>query len=203
MQTRTYADLFSLVEALCGVSFATIEQPRIKALINKRAKKAFRASNLWPRYLVVGEERAAVSGVIAYTEGTLRSIDTFMRIHKEAPFISRSAQEFEFMVTASGATLVSGALDPDSAWVTYKAQHDETYGDGSTDTTTVPAEWFEYIAHGTYADYLRSEGQQEKAALADAEAQEALTDELIRIDEQHTSQIVSNRIFTNANTQTR
>lgn len=200
MQTRTYADLFENVEALCGVTFATIEQNRIKALINRRATRAYRASNYWPRFLKVGEQRSVTANVIATTEDGLGTIDTYLRIHRTAPFVAASAQEYDFMVTSAGATLICGSLDPSIAFVTYKATHDAIYGTG---VTTVPKEWFDYLAHAAYADYLRAEGQQEKAALADAEAFEILTDELLRIDEQHTGQIVASRIFTNSNTQTR
>jgi hypothetical protein len=59
------------------------------------------------------------------------------------------------------------------------------------------------MAHGAYADYLRAEGQQEKAAVADQEANEMLLDELMRLDEQHTQTVISPRIFTNANMQMR
>ena len=203
METRTFSDLYALVEALCGVTFSTLEKTRIKALLNRRATRAYRASNYWPRFLTVGEERTVTSNVIPYTESGLDAIDTFLRIHKTAPYASASAQEFEFMVTSGGATLIAGTLAPTSAFVTYKSRHTDIYGDGATDSTTVPKEWLDYLAHGTYADYLRAEGQQEKSALADAEANEILTDELLRIDEQHTGQIVSNRIFTNSNTQSR
>ena len=208
MQTRTYADLFSLIQALCGVVFASIETGRIKALINRRAQRAYRSSNYWTRFLKIGEERVVTSGVMPYTEAGLSSVDTFLRIFKQAPYISSSVQEFDFTVTADGATLVAGDLDPSSAFLTYKAQFTDTYGPGlpdglSTDVTSVPAEWFQYLAHGTYADYLRAEGQQEKAALADQEAEALLTEELIRLDENHTSGFVSNRIRTNANMQLR
>jgi hypothetical protein len=208
MQTRTYADLFSLIQALCGVVFASIETPRIKALINRRAIRAYRASNYWTRFLKIGEERTVTSGVIPYTESGLSSVDTFLRIFKQAPYAINSVQEFDYTVDASGAKLVAGYLDPSSAFVTYKAQFADTYGPGlpdglATDVTSVPAEWFQYLAHGTYADYLRAEGQQEKAALADQEAEMLLQDELIRLDENHTSGFVSNRIRTNANMQLR
>ena len=107
------------------------------------------------------------------------------------------------MITANGATLISGGLNPTEAFVTYKAQLSDTYGDGSGESTTIPAEWYQYIAHGTYADYLRAEGQQEKSVIADQEAELLLQDEMIRLDENHTSGLVSNRIFTNANMQMR
>ena len=203
MQTKTYAELFALIQALCGVVFASIETPRIKALINRRALRAYRATNYWPRFLKIGEQRTVTSGVVPFTESGLDSIDTFLRVHKQAPYVTASVQEYDIMVTASGATLVVGDLDPSEAFVTYKAQLTDTYGDGAGETSAIPAEWYQYLAHGTYADYLRAEGQQEKAALADQEAEGLLQDELIRIDEQHTLQLVANRVFTNANMQMR
>lgn len=203
MQTKTYAELFALIQALCGVVFASIETPRIKALINRRAMRAYRASNYWTRFLKIGEERVVSSSVIPYSESGLSSIDTFLRVYKQAPYIASPVQEYDIMVTAGGATLVCGDLNPSEAYVTYKAQLSDTYGDGSGESTTIPAEWYQYMAHGTYADYLRAEGQQEKSVIADQEAELLLQDEMIRLDENHTSGLVSNRIFTNANMQMR
>lgn len=203
MQTRTYAELLLLIQSLCGVVFANLELGRIKALINRRALRAFRSTNYWPRYLKIGEERTVTSDVVPYTEAGLDPIDTYLRIHRQAPWINRSVQEYDIMVTADGATLVAGNTGPTEAFVTYKKQLTDTFGDGAGETTAIPAEWFQYMAHGTYADYLRAEGQQEKAALADQEADMLLQEEMIRIDEQHTLQMVANRIFTNANMQTR
>lgn len=203
MQTKTYSELFSLIQALCGVVFASIETPRIKAMINRRALRAYRSSNYWTRFLVIGEERVVTNSVIPYSEAGVSPIDTFMRVHKQAPYMASSVQEYDIMVTADGATLVCGDLNPSLAFVTYKAQLTDTYGDGAGEAAAIPAEWYQYMAHGTYADYLRAEGQQEKAVIADQEAEMLLQDELIRLDENHTSGLVSNRIFTNANMQTR
>ena len=203
MQTKTYAELFALIQALCGVVFASIETPRIKALINRRAMRAYRASNYWTRFLKIGEERVVSSSVIPYSESGLSSIDTFLRVYKQAPYIASSVQEYDIMVTSAGATLVCGDLNPSEAYVTYKAQLTDTYGDGGGEQAAIPAEWYQYMAHGTYADYLRAEGQQEKSVIADQEAEMLLQDEMIRLDENHTSGLVSNRIFTNANMQMR
>ena len=202
METRTYADLYETIEALCGVSFASVEQPRIRALINRRATKAYRASNYWPRYLTVGQARAASSKIVPFEETNLSSIDTFLMIHQSAPFLAASVPWVHFHVGSTGATIVCGDLAPTSAFVTYKAQHTALYGTNSTDSTTVPKEWFDYIAHGTYADYLRAEGQQEKAALADAEAADLLTDELLRVSEQLPN-FLAGTISTNSNMQSR
>jgi hypothetical protein len=84
-------------------------------------------------------------------------------------------------------------------WATYKSILPAYYGDNIGEEPNIPYEWFQYIAHGVYADYLRAEGQQDRAAIADAEAQEILTDELMRLDEQHTQTVISPRVFTYTN----
>jgi hypothetical protein len=203
MQTRTYDDLYELIQALCGVTFASIEEPRIRALVNRRASKAYKTSNYWTRFIVIGEERAVVSGVVPYDERSLQSIDSFLRIFSSKPYSSTTYGEYQFTVDQNGATLISGTSIPTAVFVTYKAQLQDKYGNASGYTQTVPREWFEYLAHGAYADYLRAEGQQEKAQLADQEANEILMDELMKLDEQHTQTIISNRISTNSSMQYR
>jgi hypothetical protein len=257
MKTRTYDELIELISALCGVAFATIELPRIRALINRRAKKAYRATNYWTRFLKIGEGRymsadpvnatsvvantgyfiesigttdftqigatqnlvgqyfvATTSGsgtgtarpalgYVPYAESGKDTIDTYLRIQRDQPYLTASVQDYEFTVGGLGATIVAGTLNPSLAWVTYKATHDVLYGSGDEASLLIPDEWFEYLAHGTYADYLRAEGQQERAVVADQEADLILQDELMRLDEQHTQTLISNRIFTNSNMQLR
>lgn len=149
-----------------------------------------------------GTVRVADS-TIPYDETDKDAIDTFLRIFVQKPYRKASAQEFDYYVTSDGAELVAGDLNPLTAFVTYKKQLTDFYGDNTGEIADIPAEWFHYLAHGTYADWLKAEGQQDKAALADQEAEAVLQDELIRLDENHTSGFVSNRIRTNANMQLR
>ena len=203
MQTKLYSDLLGTIMSLTGQSFSVVESTLVKSLINRRAYKAYRSSNYWSRFLVIGEERTVTSNVVPYTQIGLDSIDTFLRIHKQNPYQTSSVQEFDIMVTIAGARIISGTLNPISAWVTYKKQFTDTFGDGTSEDPNIPSEWYQYIAFGVYADYLKREGQQEKASFADQEADLILQDELMRLDEQHTQTIVSQRIMTNANMQLR
>jgi ribosomal protein L25 (general stress protein Ctc) len=144
------------------------------------------------------------SGYIPWTETGLDSIDTFILIYRTAPFESASSQTFDFYTDVTGAKLTDGQLNSTTAFVTYKMQNAVTYGDGTAGTTaTIPDEWFEYLAHGVYSDWLRAEGQMEKAVVADQEAMDKLTDELIRLDEMRTYPGFSARISTNASMQPR
>ena len=205
MQTKDYTtNLLPLVRGLTGQNFAASEMVRLNAVINRRAKRAYDASNYWPRFLTVGEERTVTSSIVPYEQSGLSFIDTFLRIHRTAPLTAGSAQDYDFIPTFAGARLIAGGESPTSAFVSYRAQLRDTYGDGTNGTVTaVPDEWFQYIAHGTLADYLRMDGQHEKAALADAEAQDILTDELLKISNSRVIDLVGMRVMTNANMQSR
>jgi len=206
MQTRLYSDLYALIQALCGISFSASESIRIKSLINRRAERAYKASNYWTRFLLIGEEVLITGDTILYSDPTSgEEIDTFLRIYKTRPYQSASVNEHEFVVTSLGARLVSYTSEEDTgtAYITAKTKLLDRYGDSTGEVQNVPAEWFNYLAHGAYADFLRAEGHQDRAALADQEANEILLDELMKLDEQHTQTIISNRISTNANMQYR
>lgn len=62
--TRTYAELIAFIEALSGVDLTTGETARVDPLINAAARAAKRASNYWERFLVVGEPRSVINGLV-------------------------------------------------------------------------------------------------------------------------------------------
>ena len=311
MNTRPYSDLYGLVEALCGCTFAAQEAVRVKYFINRRAQKAYAESEFWPRFYVVGEERiVSEDGLLPYKQPGLNDIGTVLQIHANEPFKSRSAPQYGDFYAASGGIQITGydpanrttgpdyeitgsantyfqqgqyykfpnddpngdptrfisnvdlsttvplgligyntsnglwaiymiadlatiafweagevVATPDlvttwvpsgnnsgsftvtefpiySAFITYKAALSATYGDADGDTSDVPEEWFEYMAHGAYSDFLRSDQQQDRAALAEQEANEILMAQLEKIGRQNGSS-VSTRVVTNQNTQRR
>jgi hypothetical protein len=200
MTTKTYSDLLSTIKSLCGVEFATIELGRINTLVNRRAKRAYRASNNWPRFITVGETRTVTlpssSKYVPYIEGPKSVIGIFLKINAVAPFTTTSPQDVNFHVDSNGANLITSTTQS-SVFVTYKKVLTDVYGDTTGMQAEVPSEWFDYIAHGVYADYLRSEGQQEKSQVADAEASMILDDELIQVDQQGAGMTFGSRFLAN------
>ena len=196
MTTKTYGELLDMIKSLCGVEFATIELPRINALVNRRAKRAYRASNNWPRFIVVGESRMVSNKTVPYTQSPLETIGTFLKVQAVAPYTTASPQDYNFYVDSAGAKLITSAT-PTSAFVTYKKVLSDNYGDTTGMQNAVPSEWFDYMAHGVYSDYLRAEGQQEKSAIADQEASLILEDELIQIDQQGAGMTFGSRFLGN------
>jgi hypothetical protein len=67
--TRSYTELYALIEALSGVdTFTTQEQTNILAFVNRRLYQAYRATEVWPRFVKGAEARpASTTGVIATT----------------------------------------------------------------------------------------------------------------------------------------
>lgn len=197
MTTKTYTDLLDMIKSLCGVEFATIELGRINALVNRRAKRAYRASNNWPRFITVGEERNVTTKNVPYVQATKDTIGTFLKIQAVAPYTTASPQDYNFYVDSAGAKLITSAT-PATAFVTYKKVLSDVYGETTGLQKDVPAEWFDYIAHGVYADYLRAEGQQDKSLAADQEASLILEDELIQVDQQGAGMTFGSRFLANA-----
>lgn len=90
------------------------------------------------------------------------------------------------------------------AFCTYKQRLDgTTYGTDSGETSDVPREWFEAIAHGVLADMLRADDKFEAAQLEETTARMKLQQELERIDRMHVAQSVGKRIQTHGSEQAR
>jgi thiol:disulfide interchange protein len=187
MQTRTYGDLFKLIQSLAGVgSFAASEQDDVANLINRRYFEAYQTSQMWPRYLVAGEERTIESGqVVPYAETGKNTIGEFIRIHRQQPFLNNSTLEFDFYVDSSGAHILNiSTADSSSAYITYKKQFTPftTSSSYTTSTEEVPSEFFHFIAHSAYADLLRIDDQTDKALIEEATGKNYLSLELERVD---------------------
>lgn len=210
MQDRTYGDMFKLIQSLSGVgSFASSEQDDIANFINRRFFEAYQTSQMWPRYLVIGEERSIATSpaqTIPYAETAKSNIGEFIRIHRSQPFLRNSALEFDFYVDSSGAHILNlTTADATSAFVTYKKEFTPftVTGSYSTSTDTVPAEFFHYIAHAAYADFLRMDGQTDKALIEEQTAGNYLALELEKVDLITNNSTINKRFTTYVNRQSR
>ena len=267
MQNKTYAQVISGVQALVGATLESGELLRMAATINSRARRAYEAFDLWPRWLVIGEYRH-VNGdkTVPDTITGSSTVDTFLRIHQKDPwdnleratFSSGSSNgttltvatstthglivgdsiQINNAVTSAGVLLphldvamtvatipsttsftatldvaqsvsdasVTGDIQSPKVYATYKKALDITYGDGvadGTDTITIPLEWFEYVCRGTYADWLRSEGQTEKAVAEDNEANKILSEQIERADNSQSHPALATRFETHLSSQAR
>jgi len=228
MQTRTYGDLFKLIQSLAGVgTFAASEKDDIANFINRRFFEAFNTSHMWPRYLKI-EERVIWSdgdltnftptqninlslsdnnsAVVPYEQNLKGTIGEFIRIHRTAPFNRNSALEYDFYVDGNGAHILN--IIPSTAssvFVTYQTPFTPFTVSSNYDTSTVevPAEFFHFIAHTAYADFLRMDGQTDKALIEEQTGGNYLALELEKIDLRMNNNTVLKKFSTYVNRQAR
>jgi hypothetical protein len=89
-----------------------------------------------------------------------------------------------------------------SAFITYLAGIPATYGDGEGEESDVPEPWFEYMAQGAYTDWLRSDGQTEKAMAEEVIAESLLNQQLEKVSRSNGNQVVT-RMMSHATKQAR
>ena len=204
MQERTYSDLLTLIRSLAGAgSFTTEEQTSILSFVNRRASEAYNMSQSWPRYLVVGEERtidSSPASTIPYAEAGKNTIYEWIRIHRTQPFLRNSALEFNFYVDSNGAHILNlTTADATSAFVTYKKELSQF----TANSTNIPGEWFAFMAHTAYADFLRMDGQHDKALTEEQVAQSYIAMELEKVDNMMNNNTALKRFSTYINRQAR
>ena len=134
------------------------------------------------------------------------TIGEFIRIHRKDAFLNNSALEYDFYVNEDGAHIlnISNAGDT-SVFVTYKKKFSPftTSSDYTTSTEEVPGEFFQYIAYGTYADFLRMDGQHDKAQLESENAELSLAQQLERVDAIMNNNTINKKFSTYVNRQSR
>ncbi len=144
----------------------------------------------------------------------LSAVQEFMRFHRAQPFLNNSSVEFDFFLQADGAHVMNVSSDNDTAiYVTYKKQITPAYistwdlNSAKTaalnDVTLIPNEFFHYIAHATYADFLRMDGQHDKALVEEQTAEKYLANELEKTDQIMNNNTVRKRFHTYVSTQSR
>lgn len=202
MQIKTYTDLYNLIVALSGVgSFTTEEKNNIVQFVNRRAFEAYRASPSWPRYAVIGEERTVSSdGIVPYVEAGLDNISDFQRIYRTQPFNRQSALEYEFYVDSNGAKVLNLiANDSGKVFVNYQKEL-PVFTQNSTD---IPQEFFFFLGHAAYADFLRMDGQHNKSMQEEQIAGTYLALELEKIDLRSNNNTINKKFSTYVNRQSR
>ena len=144
--------------------------------------------------------------LIPYAQTSKDSIGDFNRIHRKQAFRNNSSLEYEFFVDFDGANILNIANSTDnSAFVSYKKQFTPyTVTSGYYDSTVeVPGEFFNYIAHAVYADFLRVQNRQEQALAEEQVAQTYLALELEKIDIRSNNNTINKRFSTYVNRQAR
>jgi len=155
-----------------------------------------------------GTDSLLVEGknLVPFAQTSKTTIGSFNRVFRKQPFLNQSATEYEFFLDVTGANILNIVSTTDNAaFVSYKKEFtpfDVTSG-YDTSTVEVPNEFFPYLAHATYADFLRMDGQTDKAFAEEERANLAMALELEKVDIISNNNTVNKRFSTYVNRQSR
>jgi|TARA_R100000149_G_scaffold39661_1_gene15334 hypothetical protein len=204
--TESYTNLTERFKSIAGLqSLETTDASFFRQAINRRFRTAYQRYP-WPDFTVIGESVALdtdsantiqtfdVGNLHGNIHGLLNDADVVFRIHKTDPKSSRYPEEYTYvsLLNAGGKPSVKiispTVLNSVNVFVTYRKDVESVvkdgsgttgfYGDASGDTANVPFRFFEYMAFGAYADFLRGDGQTEKAQVEDQNAEMILRQEI-------------------------
>lgn len=130
-------------------------------------------------------------------------IAEFIRVYKGHPNLARSVQEYDFFVDENGANIINTEVN--KVYVTYKKPFTKfsVTSNYETSTVEVPEEFFSYIAHGAYADFLTMDGQTSKAIVESDRAEEHLRLQLEKVDIMNNNNFPNTKFSTYVNRQAR
>jgi len=144
--------------------------------------------------------------LVPFAQTGKTTIGSFNRVFRKQPFLNQSATEYEFFLDVTGANILNIVSTTDNAaFVSYKKEFtpfDVTSGYTESEVE-VPNEFFPYLAHATYADFLRMDGQTDKAFAEEERANLAMALELEKVDIISNNNTVNKRFSTYVNRQSR
>jgi hypothetical protein len=137
----------------------------------------------------------------------LSEVDEFIRVHRSQPFLNMSAAEYTFGVQSDGCHVYNITDTTDTiVWITYKKTLTRLTTldvNGALASMEVPSEFFQYLAHASYADFLRLDGQTSKAIIEERFAQKILEDEMDAASRVSNNNTVLQKFSTHVNRQSR
>lgn len=150
--------------------------------------------------LASGTGTETYTGTGSVIADAVPEIDSFNRIWSSNPLLLNSAIEYEFYVDSDGAHVINNYNNLNGFWVGFIKKWGGPFTTASTD---IPGEFFEYAAHSAYADFLRMDGQIDKAIAEENIAQQYLLVELDKAEGQRNNNALYRRISTYVSRQSR
>ena len=205
--TITYQNLEERFKSIAGLSaLETTDAAFLRQAVNRRIRTAFERYP-WPDFTVIGESVSLLTANdnTIQTYGTGKDLandsNVVFRIHKTDPTDTRYPEEYTYVsaLNAGGYPSVKiinpTVLNSVDVFVTYRKDLSSvisdsgsytsgSFGDESGDNPDIPYQFFEYCAFGAYADFLRGDGQTDKAQVEDQNSELILISEIDKVRNQ-------------------
>lgn len=133
------------------------------------------------------------SGTGSVTPVAVPDIADAFRVWDNDPFSRQGARDVNFYVDINGIWIVNAVEGLKGYYVAFKKEWPGPY---TTSATDIPQEFFQYAARAAYADFLRMDGQTDKAIAEDTAAQNYLALEIDKAAQSANNNRIFGRITT-------
>lgn len=140
------------------------------------------------------------TGTATVSPVAISDIESVIRIFGAQPYDLNSVQEYDFISQNDGVHIINNYSGAEGFWVAFREVWPGPYLSSAVD---IPLEFFYYAAHAAYADFLRMDGQIDKAMAEESVAQTYLTLEIDKAETQRNNNAVYRRISSHASRQGR
>jgi hypothetical protein len=202
--TETYTNLKSRFQALAGLSdLETTDADFLRQLVNRRVRMAYERYP-WPNHVVINDSIAMTGKsnlILIYggSKDTTDQADTVFDVWVDDPVNTKYPSKHDFVLTnSSGTPAVEVINDSDltsTVYVSYRIALEDViedgagystgfFGDSVGDNPNIPYQFFEYAVYGAYSDFLRGDGQTQKAIQEDQNAEMWLRQEIDKVRNQ-------------------
>jgi len=200
--TENYSVLQDRYKSLTGMEvLQAFDENALRENIKKRFRTAFNAYP-WPEFRVVGEQLTLVNNTIrtltplgvAGGVALANDADQVLAVQKQDPNTNLNPSDYIFAKSEDANNAPSVKIITNSnlvgivVYVTYKKHFESViksminpagttgyFGTQAGDTTDLPSFILEYLCHGAYCDYLKSDGQNQKGIIEEQVSENLLT----------------------------
>lgn len=158
------------------------------------------ANDTFTYELASGSSTEDYTGTATVTPSAIDDIEQAIRIWDANPYQTPGGNEYEFYAESDGYHVINNFSSAAGFWLAYRAEWPGPYLSTAVD---IPLEFFYWAAHSTYADFLRMDGQIDKAMAEEGAAQTYLLMEMDKAEHQRNNNVIVRRISTYVSRQAR
>lgn len=197
--TKTYQQFLDRFQRLCGVDLLSDDEKEFALqFFNRNLRFIYRAYE-WPFLCPVEERTPDGSDVIAWAQGGETVIGEVLECWETDPLGDSVPRTVPYNLTPDGIQLFSDySFDPTYVWFRPRL----TECDGSVGYT-FPYDFFEYVCHASFADWLASNEQTANSGFQRGLAEQIMLEEIDTWSRQQKTKSLRKTLKTHGTQQTR
>ena len=183
--TKTFQQYLDTVQRLCGIDTLSTDETEFFTVFFDRNLQFIWQQYDWPFICPVESRTPDGNDVIEWAQATETVIGEVLECWKDDPFGNVVPRAVPYRLTGDGIQLfANSSYDPTYVWF-----RERLAASAGSPAFTFPYDFFQYVCHASYADWLASNDQTQNSAYQRGVAEQLMMDaiEIWSRQQRHTS----------------